>query len=292
MALPRINVVGAGKLASTLVRLFTDSGMLQAGDFYNRSPAHTEAAIKFCGSGRVAHSLNTMTNADIWLIGTPDDAITQTASKLAQAKDHWHGTVVFHASGLHSSALLAPLRAKGAFVASAHPAHSFARPQQSLGSYAGSTCTLEGDDQAIARLGPLFEKIDSTVIAIPRQGKALYHVATVLAANYLVALQRASLDLLERAGLESAAATSLIQALMSNALSNTETLGATGALTGPVTRGDLDTLNAHLKALAADSPETLALYRELGKVAINIARDQARLSETTLGTMEDLFGER
>lgn len=146
MAPPYLNVVGTGKLARTLVRLFVDGGLVQAGDFYNRTEASTEAAIKFCGGGSRARALKSMSDADIWLIGTPDDVIAETAIKLAEQKRHWRGAVVFHASGLYSSALLSPLRDKGAFVASAHPAHSFARPEQSLASYGGSTCTLEGDD--------------------------------------------------------------------------------------------------------------------------------------------------
>lgn len=292
MTPPYLNVVGTGKLARTLVRLWVDRGLVQAGGFYNRTEANTEAAINFCGGGSFARALKSMSDADIWLIGTPDDVIADTAKTLARIKEHWRGTVVFHASGLHSSALLSPLRDKGAFVASAHPAHSFARPEQSLASYAGSTCTLEGDDEAITRLSLLFERIDSTVITIPVASKALYHTATVLAANYLVALQQASLGLLDRAGLEIAAATTLIQTLMSTALTNTQNLGITEALTGPVARGDLDTLNAHLQALGSDSPGVLALYRELGKVAVTIARDQARLSEAQLAAMEDLFSHR
>jgi len=288
---PCLNVVGTGKLARTLVRLFVERELVQAGDFYNRTEANTEAAIEFCGGGSLAHSLQTMGQADIWLIGTPDDAIAETAKKLSRAKARWRGTVVFHASGLHSSALLAPLHDKGAAVASAHPAHSFASPEQSLHSYAGSTCTLEGDDEATARLRPLFEHIDSTVITIRGEGKALYHAATVLAANYLVALQRASLDLLDRAGLEIAPATHLIQTLMSAALANTQQLGVTEALTGPAARGDLDTLNAHLNALTSDSPETVALYRALGRVAATIARDQGRLGTEQLAAMEDFFGD-
>lgn len=130
------------------------------------------------------------------------------------------------------------------------------------------------------------------MITIPVAGKALYHTATVLTANYLVALQQASLDLLDRAGLDTAPATTLIQTLMSAALTNTQNLGITEALTGPVARGDLDTLNAHLQALGSDSPGVLALYRELGKVAVTIARDQARLSEAQLAAMEDLFSHR
>ena len=291
MTLPYLNVVGTGKLARTLVRLFVDGGLVQAGDFYNRTEGSTEAAIKFCGGGRLARALKSMSDADIWLIGTPDDTLAETAKTLARTKEHWRGTVVFHASGLHSSELLKPLRDKHAFVASAHPAHSFARPEQSLGNYAGSTCTMEGDDEAIARLRPLFEHIKSSVITIPVAGKALYHTATVLTANYLVALQQASLDLLDRAGLDIAPATTLIQTLMSAALTNTQKLGITEALTGPVARGDLDTLNAHLQALGSDSPGGLALYRELGKVAVTIARDQARLGEAQLAAMEDLFSD-
>ena len=290
-AVPRINVIGSGKLGRTLIRLFADHDLAQPGDFFNRSTATSKAAIEFCGGGHLCHSLTEMTDADFWLIGTPDDAITDIASQLANSRHNWANAVVFHASGLHSSALLEPLKDQGALVASAHPVHSFADPERSIVSYGGTTCTIEGDPLAIEQLGALFSQIGSTIIRIPATGKALYHAATVMASNYLVALQQIAVEMLKQAGIEQQQAEQILQPLMTQSLQNTQENGPTNALTGPVARGDVGTLELHLDAISAKDPKHLALYKELGKVAVELARGQEKLDEARLRAITALFSD-
>ena len=287
-----INIIGSGKLGRTLVRLFTDHQLLQPGDFYNRSPQHSRAAVEFCGGGRICHALTEMDDAQIWLIATPDDAIAEVARALASSGKSWANTVVFHASGLHSSALLEPLKSKGAAVASAHPVHSFAEPQQSLSSYTGTACTIEGDSLATERLSTLFAQIGSTVIPVTEDGKALYHAATVVAANYLVALQQVALDMLEQAGIAQQDAEQILQPLMAQSLQNTRQNKPVKALTGPISRGDVATIAKHLDAIAELIPQHTILYQELGKVAVELARQQKHLDETQLAAMMALFAPR
>ena len=288
---PRINVIGSGKLGRTLIRLFADHDLVQLGDFFNRSVAHSKAAIEFCGGGRICPSLTEMAEADIWLVATPDDAIADIASALASHSRNWANTLVFHASGLHSSALLAALKKKGALVASAHPVHSFADPEQSIISYEGTTCTIEGDPLAIEQLSDLFGQIGSTIIQIPSSGKALYHAATVMASNYLVALQQVAVDMLKQASIEQQQADQILLPLMTQSLQNIQNNGSINALTGPVARGDMQTLELHLNAIAAQDAQHLMIYKELGRVAVQLASSQAKLDETTLIAMAALFSD-
>lgn len=289
MQTPRINIVGSGKLGRTLLRLFADHQLLEIGDVFNRSPAHSLAAIEFCGAGRLCEAIDDMKHADIWLIATPDDAIAETAEALARHHKNWAGTVVFHPSGLHGSALLETLRNKGAAVASAHPVHSFANPQQSITRYRGTTCTIEGDALATEPLSHLFTGIGSAIIPISASDKALYHAATVLGSNYLAALQQAALEMLEKAGITAPDARQMLQPLMAQSLQNLQSLGPVEALTGPVARGDIQTLTTHLDAITSRDSQHLALYKELGKVALLLARQQARLDETQLAAIAKLF---
>ncbi len=291
MPIPRINIIGSGKLGRTLIRLFADHQVAEIGDVFNRSSAHSLAAIEFCHGGRLCESIDDMRAADIYLIATPDDAIAEIAATLAKngAQLSWANTVVFHASGLHNSVLLKALKDKGAAVASAHPAHSFANPEQSLLSYRGTTCTLEGDPLATDQLSHLFAEIGSTVIPIQASGKALYHTATVFGSNYLVALQQAALNILEQAGISTPHAKQILQRLMAQSLQNLENLGPVEALTGPIARGDTHTLSAHLDAITNQSPQHQILYEELGKVALQLARQQGRLDDVSLAAMANLF---
>ena len=293
MPIPRINIIGSGKLGRTLIRLFADHHLVEIGDVFNRSSAHSQAAIEFCGGGRLCESIDDMNTADIWLIATPDDAIASIAEALTETltknQPTWTDTVVFHASGLHSSALLEALQNKGAAVASAHPVHSFAKPEQSLISYRGTTCTLEGDPKATEQLSYLFTEIGSTVIPIKASGKALYHAATVVGSNYLAALQQSALDMLDQAGITAPDAKQILQPLMAKSLQNLQNLGPVEALTGPIARGDTHTLTAHIEAITDQDSQHLSLYKELGKIALELARQQAHLDDTHLAAMAKLF---
>ncbi len=288
---PRINIIGSGKLGRTLIRLFIDQQAVVIGDVFNRSPAHSQAAIEFWGGGRLCNTIKEMNKADIWLIATPDDTIAGMAKTLAEGHHNWANTVVFHCSGLHSSSALEALRKHGAMVASAHPAHSFAKPEQSLRSYSGSVCTVEGDSGATEILSELFTQIDSTVIPIQASGKALYHAATVIGSNYLVALHQAALDMLKQAGISHSGAQQILQPLMTQSLQNTQQLGPTKALTGPIARGDMDTLEAHIEAITAQNPAHLAVYKTLGQVATGLAKQQAQLDQDQLKAIAALFTE-
>ncbi len=289
MSTPRINIIGSGKLGRTLIRLFTDHHLVTSGDFYNRRAEHSISAIEFCGDGRLCHSIQEMNDADIWLIATPDDAIADIATALADQNKPWSNKLIFHASGLHSSELLEPLKNRGAIVASAHPAHSFANPEHSIESFQGTTCTMEGDESAIKQLDVLFTQIGSSVIQIPAAGKALYHAATVMASNYLVALQQCAFELLEQVGFEQADASQIIQPLMAQSLHNTAQSDPVDALTGPIVRGDIQTLSTHLKVIAKLSPEHLVLYKTLGTAALNLAKNQHKLEDASLAEMAALF---
>ncbi len=289
MPLPHINVIGSGKLGRTLVRLFVDQKLAQPGDFFNRNATHSAAAVKFCGGGQSSQSLAEMGSAELWLLATPDDTIGEVACSLAACRHDWAQTIVFHASGLHSSTLLEPLKNRGAAVASAHPVHSFANPEQSLTSYHGTVCTIEGDPLATERLSELFSNIGSTVIPLSAAGKAVYHAATVMASNYLVALQQISQDMLAHAGMGAIDTLQILQPLMDQSLLNIRKNGSVNALTGPVSRGDIQTLTKHIDAIAREIPQYLPAYKELGKVAVRIAREQQQLGESRLNEMAALF---
>ncbi len=288
---PRINIIGSGKLGRTLIRLFVDQQGVEIGDVFNRSPAHSQAAIEFWGAGRRCDTIGEMHDADIWLLATPDDAIAGVVKTLTKGQQNWANTVVFHSSGLHSSCVLEALQERGAKVASVHPVHSFARPEQSLRSYSGTVCTIEGDSGATNILSELFTQIGSTVIPIQASGKALYHAATVMGSNYLVALHQVALDMLEQAGINRSQAQQILQPLMTQSLQNTQQFGPTKALTGPIVRGDMETLEAHIEAITTQDPEHLAVYKTLGKVATGLAEQQARLDRDRLKAIAALFTE-
>lgn len=293
--LPRLNIIGAGKLGRTLARLFSDAGLVTIGDIYNRNSEHSHSAQAFIGAGRVITNLEQLSNkpAQLWMLATPDDVIGDCATQLAElAGISWQKTTVFHSSGLKTSTELSALQKLGSSIASAHPAHSFANPERSLTSFVSTVCTLEGDEQAITTLGSLLNAIGGQTTTIEPEAKPLYHAATVMASNYLVALLGASETLIEKAGIEKPLASAVLSPLMRQSLENGLAEGAINALTGPIPRGDINTLQAHLKAIEQRAPDLRSTYTSMGTQALKLAQQKKPLHEKELAAMENLLLEK
>lgn len=311
MSRPRINLIGAGKLGRTLARLWRDQ--LDIGAVITRSAPSARGAAAFIGAGEpMALDLTTLPPptseeatlpaADFWLLATPDDALGALAATLAEARDDWSGTVVFHCSGAASSELLAPLAQAGASVASAHPVHSFADPQHSLVTFAGTWCVLEGMSAATEALAALFAAAGARPFVAARCNKALYHASTAMASNLLVALlHQAEQALCDATGLSPVEARDMLAPLARHTLENYCRDGAVAALTGPVARGDGQTVARHLEVLtrrAEEDPhrddtarEAAATYRSLSRTAVDIARQQAHTAEDILQRIRERLHE-
>ena len=290
----RMNIIGSGKLGRTLARLLRDAGLVSIGSIYNRNIDSSESAQAFIGAGRAVNSIQGLSNdpAELWMLATSDDAIGCCAVQLAELSGiDWQKGIIFHSSGLKTSAELAPLQKLGAAIASIHPAHSFASPEHSLTSFPSTVCTLEGDERATNLLKPLFSAIGGQVTTIQPAAKPLYHAATVMASNYLIALIGASEALLEKAGIEKPMASAILAPLMQQSLQNGLKVGPVNALTGPIARGDINTIQAHIKAIGQNIPELLSVYASMGTQTLKLAQNQGFLSEEELADIKKLLHE-
>jgi predicted short-subunit dehydrogenase-like oxidoreductase (DUF2520 family) len=269
---PVLNVVGAGRVGTTLTRLLADAGLVRPGSLYNRDPEHSRRAARYIGAGNCARNLNDMSGADLWLIAVPDDVIAQVARQLAATRYDWQGRIAFHCSGIHSASVLSDLGELGAATASLHPVQSFANPEKSRQHFTGTCCTVEGDSRASRRLTALFTGIGGRLIGIDADGKNLYHAATAVASNYLVTLFDMSRQLLAAADMSTDDANALLAPLVSGTLDNLLASNPEQALTGPISRGDALTVRRHLEALAGGCPDFLPLYLALARATLSLAR--------------------
>jgi predicted short-subunit dehydrogenase-like oxidoreductase (DUF2520 family) len=118
---------------------------------------------------------------------------------------------------------------------------------------------------------------------------ALYHAGAVMASNYVVALADAAQTLLVQAGVPSAQALPALIPLLTSVVQNLAQLGLPAALTGPVERGDVGTVEQHLRALSARTPERLQLYRLLGRDVLRLARQKSALEPDRVARLDELF---
>ncbi len=269
-----LNIIGCGKLARTLGRLWQQQGFCTIGDVLNRSDDSSRQAVHFLGAGRPISAFAQLLPADLFLIATSDDALATCCDRLAACNILKPGDVVFHCSGLAPSHLLLAAARQGAAVASVHPVKSFADPEQSAASFAGTFCAIEGDQAALDLLQPAFEAIGGHCFTIDPDQKALYHAGMVVISNYLTTLLDAGGRIFEQAGLARDEAFNVMEPIVRGVVDNAFTLGTVQSLTGPFSRGDVSTIRKHLESLAKGDPLLDDLYRQLGRATLDLARQQ------------------
>lgn len=304
-----LNLVGAGHVGRTLGHLFARSGAFVVQDVLTRSAETAEEAVAFIARGapsddatgdrgaagataargthgalvaracavRAVASVDAMRAADVVMLAVADDQIAPVAAALAAAGHGWlRGAVVFHCSGAKASDALQVLRDAGAFVASVHPIRSFADPGRVSADFAGTFCGIEGDPQALAVLTPAFEQIGARLVPIDASAKTVYHAASVFASNYLVTVMDAALRAYQAAGIPEPVARELAAPLATETLANVLRLGAPPALTGPIARGDLDTVARQREAVTAWDEPTGRLYAALAESTMDVATRKRR----------------
>jgi predicted short-subunit dehydrogenase-like oxidoreductase (DUF2520 family) len=230
-----------------------------------------------------------MPAADVWLITTPDRRIAAACEALAASGLLRRDDVVVHCSGALASSELASAAALGAHVASVHPLKTFATPGDAVLTFDGTPCVAEGDPAALSVLQPAFEQIGARVLHIASASKTLYHAASVIVCNYLVALIESGLRCYGSAGIAREDAAALIEPIVRETVDNVFKVGTARALTGPIARGDDGVVARHLHALAATDPHAARIYRELGLVAAELSREQGGAEAEALARIEALL---
>ena len=287
-----LSCIGAGRLGQTLCHLLSQRSDISIGQIINSNQVSSQRAVDFIGCGSAA-TIDDLKQADIWLIATPDNQIESTAKQLHTSAILKPETLIFHCSGLLLSSVLQN-KQQDLNVASVHPIHSFASPKQSIETFAGSHCAIEGSANAVTQLDALFSSLGALTFTLDSQQKSLYHAASVMACNYLVSLLEVSHQMLKEAGIDEAVIdeavidstenSSPLETLIRQTLDNYFSLGATQALTGPIARGDTDTIETHIKALqqAPDADLWKQLYSALGKATLPISAKQGQASKQQL----------
>jgi predicted short-subunit dehydrogenase-like oxidoreductase (DUF2520 family) len=206
----------------------------------------------------------------IAFLTVPDSAVAVFAAEVAAAGAIPPTVAFVHTSGALGLDVLRPLGA-GHAIGSFHPLQSFPEPRAPE-AFRGS---VVGIDAVTTSLRRRLERLARDLGARPRRvdegQRAVYHAAAVFASNYLVALAGVAVALLKTIGWSEGEAVDGLTPLMKGAVAEIARRGPVPALTGPIRRGDADTVTKHLEALAGG--RTADLYRMLGQIALEFAKD-------------------
>jgi predicted short-subunit dehydrogenase-like oxidoreductase (DUF2520 family) len=216
----------------------------------------------------------------VLILAVPDDALSEVVYDVAMTGPAPPGCAALHLSGALSTDVLTPLHAAGYAIGSMHPLQSVADPWLSGERLFGATFSVSGEPAAIAAARRIASELGGEAIVVPHARRAHYHAGAVFASNYVVALIAAAVRLFEAAGITEEEAVRALLPLVRGTLDNIEHIGLRAALTGPIARGDVDTIRLHLTRLSA---EDRALYSALGLEALRLARaaglDERRADE-------------
>ncbi|MGB4703491.1 MAG: Rossmann-like and DUF2520 domain-containing protein [Candidatus Saccharicenans sp.] len=265
------SILGAGRLGTTLARALCHAGyhLKYISDVI---PERARNTRRITGQGRVTDdNCRAAAPAEIIFICVPDDRIPSVVQEISTL--NFEGKYVFHTSGTLSSEILKPLARKGARVASFHPAQTFSEPLADPGIFECIYIGLEGEAEAVELGQELAEKLGAQVLFISPAEKPLYHLSLSIASNFLVVLLYEVAELLKTTGLEEKVILEILDPLLERTLLNIKNKGPVSSLTGPLVRGDLETVKKHL-SITRLHPGVDRIYRAMAAEALKIARER------------------
>ncbi len=283
------SLIGAGRLASVLGPALTKIG-LSCEAVVNRSLEPAELLVERIGSGEARSlELSQSIPGRLIIIAVPDDALASVTARLAHSDTDWTGRIVLHTSGVHSSEVLSALQGHGAATASFHPLQTFATEDEPSNIFKDLPVTIEGAEDARAVAEDIARRLGATPFHIRTDAKILYHAASVTASNYLVTLSALAEELYKATEPPGDTEHGLFKALAHQAIANAYTQGPGNALTGPVVRGDVDVLAAHLTEIEKRVPHLIPAYAIMATETVRLAVRSERLSADSASAMLDLL---
>jgi predicted short-subunit dehydrogenase-like oxidoreductase (DUF2520 family) len=282
---PIIGIVGAGAVGTALgVALSRGGWPVHA--VASRDPARRDRFRGLVDVTRVfADPEPILDEVELIILAVPDDAVASLAGSLRM----YSGQAMIHTSGALGAEILRPAMAAGTQIGGFHPLVAFADTERAVAALHGATVAIEGDDELASMLAEMAEAIGATAVRLAPGSKAAYHAAAVLAAGGFVALLDAIAELGRVAGLDEGGSLAIYGPLIEGTLGNARALGIRAALTGPMTRGDVGTLEAHLATLAAHAPSVLELYIAAARREVDLAETRGALAPDTAMVMRGLL---
>jgi len=288
----RIGVVGAGRVGAVLASALRSAGHQVVAAAGDSDASQSRIATLLPGVPRRKPTAVSRA-CDLLLLTVPDDMLANVVTQLAASGAIREGQYVAHTSGRHGLAVLQPAADLGAHVIALHPAMTFTGTALDLPRLRGCAFGVTADeDVTVALAETLVSDLRGNLVWVPEDKRTLYHAGLAHGANHLVTLVSQAMALLRDSGATDPAAT--LRPLLTAALDNALEMGD-AALTGPIVRGDVETVRAHLADVARWQPDTLPSYVALARATANSAVLDGRLlpirAAKIIGVLNDALAE-
>ena len=285
-----IGFVGAGVLGSGLALALSAAGWRVNAIASRTYASADQAASLIDGCGALETAQQVADACDLVFITTPDSAISEVAGTVNWRQDQG----VTHCCGAASIELLGAAANAGAAVGAMHPFQTFAAidsPEQAAERLRGVTFAISATGWLGEFLPSLAQSLGGRGIEIPGDLRPLYHASAVLSCGYLATLLDAAVSLWTSMGFTEEDGVRAAVPLARATIEAIERQGPANAVTGPVVRGDADTVAAHLELLSRHAAHLLPLYRQLTEASLPLARAKG-IEEPQLAQLRRTIGTR
>ena len=268
-----VGVVGAGRVGAVLGAALARAGHRVTGAYAVSDASRARAADLLPGVP-LADVATVVAGAELVLLAVPDDALAHLVGGLSATGAWQAGQMAVHTSGRHGVAVLDPARAHHVLPLALHPAMTFTGTAMDLERLTECAFGVTTDEALRPVAEALVMEMGGDPVWVAEEDRVAYHCALAHGANHLVTLTTQAMEVLSLAGVDEPRR--VVGPLMRAALDNALRLGD-AALTGPVARGDVGTVEDHLRELDRLSPEIRRTYVALARATALRALDSGRL---------------
>ena len=261
----RVFIIGPGHVGRGLFRAFRASGVEVVG-LHGKRPSGVATSV-----GNIPRDAS---KANVLIVSVRDPQLDEAIDEVAIAAGDGRisrGSVILHTSAIAEPGGLRGLSEAGFPGGTFHPLVPFSDPETSAELLRKAWIGIDGENAAKNASRRLAGHLGARTLEIPPGKKPAYHAAAVISSNFPVVLASVAGHLLHDIGIPDASAYQAVESLMAGALSNMKQALPDDALTGPVVRGDAETVAKHLRALQGHDA-ALEVYRSLSTAAVEIAQ--------------------
>ena len=282
----RIGFIGAGRLGCALAWSLAERGLRVSAVASLIADDAARLAAPISGCVILADAQAVVEACDLVFVTTPDGAIEATTTGL-----RWReGVAAVHCSGVTEVAALDKARRDGALTGGFHPMQTFGDPAAAARSLPGCTITIEAEEPLNGALVAIASRLECRVNRLPPGMRGRYHAAAGYTSQFINALFAEASKIWESWGATPDDAVRALLPLARGTLESIASAGVAHGMPGPVSRGDVGSIDKHVTALTPLGPEVMEFYRVVCDRTIPLGIERGAIDAAAAAELRRILG--